>query len=82
MIQRPVRSVLGTIMTTEACPGCQGMGTTLPSPCHECHGQGRVRARKPLTIKVPAGVDTGTRIHLAGRGEAGPGGGPHGDLYV
>lgn len=82
MIQRPVRSVLGTIMTTEACPGCQGMGTTLPSPCHECHGQGRVRAQKPLTIKIPAGVDTGTRIHLAGRGEAGPGGGPNGDLYV
>ena len=82
MIQRPMRSMLGTVMATEACPACQGFGTVIPSPCHECSGQGRVRTQKPLTLRVPAGVDDGTRIHLAGRGEAGPGGGPNGDLYV
>ena len=82
MIQRPVRSLLGTVMATEACPACQGFGTVIPTPCHECDGQGRVRTRTSLTLRIPAGVDDGTRIHLAGRGEAGPGGGPNGDLYV
>lgn len=82
MIQRPMRSMLGTVMATEACPACRGFGTTIPDPCHECSGQGRVREQTQLTLKVPAGVDDGTRIHLAGRGEAGPGGGPNGDLYV
>ncbi|MDO5634449.1 MAG: molecular chaperone DnaJ [Micrococcus sp.] len=80
--QRPMRSVLGTIMAQETCHTCQGFGSTLPNPCGECSGQGRVRARTPLTVRIPAGVDTGTRIHLAGRGEAGLGGGPNGDLYL
>lgn len=82
MTQRPVRSMLGTVMATETCHMCQGFGTVLPHPCTECSGQGRVRAERPLTLRIPAGVDDGTRIHLAGRGEAGPGGGPNGDLYV
>jgi molecular chaperone DnaJ len=69
-------------MTTRPCPQCNGFGTVIPRPCPECAGDGRVRSRKTLTIKVPAGVDTGTRIQLAGQGEVGSGGGPAGDLYV
>lgn len=81
-IRRPVRSILGTVMAAETCSACQGFGTVIPDPCRECSGQGRIRQRTSLTIRVPAGVATGTRIQLAGRGEAGPGGGPNADLYV
>ena len=81
-VQRVVRSLLGQVMTTAPCPTCHGFGTVLPSPCLECSGEGRVRARRPLTIRIPAGVDTGTRIQLASQGEVGPAGGPPGDLYV
>ncbi|PSL06924.1 molecular chaperone DnaJ [Haloactinopolyspora alba] len=76
------RSFLGQVMTTRPCPQCQGFGTVNPNPCVECSGDGRVRTRRKLTIKVPAGVDSGTRIQLAGQGEVGPGGGPAGDLYI
>ncbi|GAB4100099.1 molecular chaperone DnaJ [Sinomonas halotolerans] len=81
-VQRAVRSILGQVMTTAACPSCQGFGTEIPSPCHECSGEGRVRSRRTLTVKIPAGVSTGTRIQLSGQGEAGTAGGPPGDLYV
>ena len=81
-IQQVQRSFLGQVMTARPCPTCQGFGTTIPHPCPECAGDGRVRTRRTLTIKVPAGVDTGTRIQLAGEGEVGPNGGPAGDLYV
>jgi molecular chaperone DnaJ len=81
-VQRVARSFLGQVMTTQPCPDCQGFGTLIPDPCPECHGDGRVRTRKTIKIQVPAGVDTGTRIRLTGRGEAGPGGGPAADLYV
>jgi molecular chaperone DnaJ len=76
------RSFLGQVMTTRPCPQCQGYGTVNPSPCHECAGDGRVRSRKTLRVKVPPGVDTGVRLQLAGEGEVGPGGGPPGDLLV
>ncbi|PZF80400.1 molecular chaperone DnaJ [Jiangella anatolica] len=76
------RSFLGQVMTTRPCPACQGFGTINPNPCVECSGDGRVRTRRTLTIKIPAGVDNGTRIQLTGQGEVGPGGGPAGDLYV
>jgi molecular chaperone DnaJ len=69
-------------MTTQACAACQGFGSIIPDPCLECSGEGRVRTRRTLTIKIPAGVDTGTRIQLTGQGEIGPAGGPPGDLYV
>lgn len=81
-IQRPMRSILGNVMTLATCNSCQGYGTRIEDPCNECMGEGRVRDRRTLTIKVPAGVNTGTRIQLAGQGEAGPAGGPSGDLYV
>ncbi len=61
---------------------CHGFGTVIPDPCLECSGEGRVRTRRSLTIKVPAGVDTGTRIQLSGQAEVGPGRRPAGDLYV
>jgi len=69
-------------MTSRPCSVCQGYGTTIPHPCIECSGQGRVRHRRNLTIAIPAGVDTGTRIQLQSQGEAGPNGGPAGDLYI
>ncbi|MGH3506928.1 MAG: molecular chaperone DnaJ [Nocardioidaceae bacterium] len=76
------RSFLGEVRTMRPCPTCRGFGTVIPDPCSECSGDGRVRARRSIAIKVPAGVDTGTRIQLSGEGEVGPGGGPAGDLYV
>ena len=81
-IQQVQRSFLGQVMTSRPCPQCQGFGSTIPHPCPECSGDGRVRTRRTLTIAVPAGVDTGTRIQLTGEGEVGPNGGPAGDLYV
>lgn len=76
------RSFLGEIRTLRPCAACRGFGTIIPEPCRECSGDGRVRARRTLTVKIPAGVDDGTRVQLAGEGEVGPGGGPSGDLYV
>ena len=81
-IQQVQRSFLGQVMTSRPCNACQGYGEVTPNPCFECSGHGRVRTRRTMTIGIPAGVDTGTRIHLAGEGEVGPGGGPAGDLYV
>jgi molecular chaperone DnaJ len=81
-VQRVARSFLGQVMTTQACVACQGFGSVIPSPCLECSGEGRIRSRRSLTIKIPAGVETGTRIQLTGQAEIGPGGGPAGDLYV
>jgi molecular chaperone DnaJ len=75
-------SFLGQVMTSRRCIQCGGFGTVISSPCPECLGEGRVRTRRTLKVKIPAGVDTGTRIPLAGEGEVGPGGGPPGDLYV
>lgn len=76
------RSFLGNVMTSRPCSRCQGFGTVIPNPCPECAGEGRVQTRKTLSIRIPAGVDDGTRIQLAGQGEVGPGGGPAGDLYI
>jgi molecular chaperone DnaJ len=76
------RSFLGQVMTSRPCPQCQGFGTTIPHPCPECSGDGRVRTRRTLTVQIPPGVDTGTRIQLSGEGEVGPNGGPAGDLFV
>ncbi|MDV7244317.1 MULTISPECIES: molecular chaperone DnaJ [Rhodococcus] len=81
-VQSVQRSFLGQVMTSRPCPTCRGAGETIPDPCHKCGGDGRVRARRDITVKVPAGVAGGMRIRLAAQGEVGPGGGPAGDLYV
>jgi molecular chaperone DnaJ len=81
-VQQVQRSFLGQVMTSRPCTACQGYGTVIPNPCFECSGDGRVRTRRTLKIRVPAGVDSGTRIQLAGEGEVGAGAGPAGDLYV
>ncbi len=76
------RSFLGEIRTLRPCAACRGFGSIIPEPCRECAGDGRVRSRRSLTVKIPAGVDNGTRVQLSEQGEVGPGGGPAGDLYV
>src|ERR671910_2476516 len=76
------RSLFGDIRTTQPCPTCRGYGTVIPNPCPECAGDGRVRSTRTINVKIPPGVSTGNRIHLASHGEVGPGGGPAGDLYV
>ena len=77
-----VRMQQGFFSVQQTCPRCHGSGSIISDPCGTCHGQGRVRESKTLSVKVPAGVDTGDRIRLAGEGEAGENGGPPGDLYV
>ena len=64
------------------CPACHGAGQVIEKPCSKCGGEGRVRAQKTIQIHIPPGVDTGSRLRVAGEGEAGVNGGPHGDLYV
>ncbi len=81
-ISQVQRSFLGEVRTMRACPTCRGFGTVIPRPCPECAGDGRVRARRTISVDVPAGVDNGTRITLPGQGEIGQGGGPAGDLYI
>lgn len=81
-VQQVQRSFLGQVMTSRPCVACQGYGSVLTDPCHDCSGDGRVRTRRTIKLKVPGGVDTGTRIQLTGEGEVGPGNGPAGDLYV
>ncbi len=72
----------GIFSIQQTCPRCRGQGKVISDPCESCHGQGRTQEQKTLSVKVPAGVDTGDRIRLAGQGEAGTRGGPSGDLYV
>jgi molecular chaperone DnaJ len=77
-----VRVSQGFFQLQQTCPRCRGAGTIVRNPCDNCLGQGRVRKSRKLSIKVPAGVDNGDRVRLAGEGEAGRNGGPAGDLYV
>jgi len=77
-----VRMQQGFFSVQQTCPSCRGKGRTISDPCTKCRGRGRLEETKTLSVKVPPGVDTGDRIRLAGEGEAGPDGGPTGDLYV
>ena len=77
-----VRMQQGFFSIQQTCPACHGSGKTITDPCADCQGQGRVRHTKTLSVRVPAGVDEGDQIRLAGEGEAGENGGPPGDLYV
>lgn len=77
-----VRFQRGIFTMQQACPECGGRGQVVRNPCKECHGAGRIEDEKVLSVKIPAGVDSGDRIRLTGEGEAGPPGTPPGDLYV
>ena len=81
-VQSVQRSLLGQVMTSRPCPTCAGVGEVIPDPCHRCGGDGRVRSRRDISVKIPAGVGDGMRVRLAAQGEVGPGGGPAGDRYV
>jgi molecular chaperone DnaJ len=77
-----VRSQQGFFTIERTCPSCQGMGKVIKDPCRSCGGTGRTRKEKTLSVTIPAGVEDGTRIRLAGEGEAGMRGAPPGDLYI
>jgi molecular chaperone DnaJ len=81
-ISQVTRSFIGQMMTSRPCPGCGGFGTVIRKPCPECDADGRVRTRRTIKVRIPAGVEDGTHIQLAGEGEIGPGGGPPGDLFL
>jgi molecular chaperone DnaJ len=82
-VMRQVRQTpLGQFVTQTTCSKCGGDGQMIPSPCQVCRGRGRIESEKRLTVKIPAGVDDGSRIRITGSGEAGARGGPDGDLYV
>jgi molecular chaperone DnaJ len=72
----------GFFRMQQTCSNCDGIGTVLEKPCTDCRGSGRKEKQSKITLKVPAGVDTGTRLRRTGNGEAGLQGGPNGDLYV
>ena len=77
-----VRAQQGFFLVERACPTCGGAGRVIKNPCKVCHGAGTVQRERTLSVAIPAGVEDGTRIRLAGEGEAGPQGAPSGDLYV
>ncbi|TNF22795.1 MAG: molecular chaperone DnaJ [Rhodobacteraceae bacterium] len=77
-----VRAQQGFFTVERTCPTCSGLGQTIKNPCKTCHGAGRVEKDRALSVNIPKGVETGTRIRLAGEGEAGMRGGPPGDLYI
>ena len=77
-----VRAKQGLFVIERPCPACSGRGTVIENPCRDCRGEGRVDKPQTLKVEIPAGVDTGTRIRLSGKGEAGQRGSPAGDLYI
>ncbi len=77
-----VRASQGFFSIERACPRCGGSGRLVLDPCEDCHGHGQVRKQRTLQVRIPAGVDDGARIRLAGEGDAGARGGPRGDLYI
>lgn len=82
MVMGKVRAQQGFFTIERTCPTCHGKGKIIKNPCKTCHGVGRVEKEKTLQVTIPAGVEDGTRIRLAGEGEAGTNGAPPGDLYI
>jgi molecular chaperone DnaJ len=80
--RRVAQTILGQMVNIVACQRCRGEGRIIATPCVECKGEGRIREERTLQVTIPAGIDAGQRIALEGQGEAGPRGGPNGDLYV
>ena len=76
------RTIFGSFATRSTCQTCHGTGVTYDTKCSKCHGEGRIRENKTVEVKIPAGVDTGNKLRLNGKGEAGVNGGPNGDLYL
>ena len=76
------RTIFGSFATRSTCQTCHGKGVTYDTKCSKCHGEGRIRENKTVEVKIPSGVDTGNKLRLNGKGEAGVNGGPNGDLYL
>ncbi len=76
------RTIFGSFLSKTTCPNCGGTGKSYKKKCTHCNGNGRVKVKKTLEVKVPAGVDNGNRLRLSGKGSAGANGGPNGDLYI
>lgn len=81
-VQRVAQTLLGQVMTSAPCPTCEGHGDVIEDPCPACSGRGRVASERTVTVRIPSGVEHGTRIQLRGEGEVGEAGGPAGDLFV
>ena len=81
-IQYRQQSLLGSFVNVRTCPECGGAGEVIETPCHRCHGSGRVKEKSRISINVPAGVDNGSRLRLRGQGNAGVESGPTGDLFI
>ncbi len=81
-VQKTTRTVLGHFTQIVTCPHCHGKGTVITSPCPDCHGEGRVEKEKKIEVKIPAGVDNGSKMRLSHEGDAGLNGGIAGDLYL
>lgn len=82
VVTQQQRTILGAFMTQTTCPDCHGKGRVFDKTCSDCHGKGIVRENKDIDVKIPAGVDNGSRLRLAGKGDAGINGGDAGDLYL
>ena len=81
-VTEQTRSIFGSFMSRSTCPDCNGTGRSFKKTCRHCSGTGRISRNKNITVNIPAGVDTGNRLRLSGKGEAGTNGGPNGDLYL
>lgn len=81
-VTREQRTMFGAFMTKSACPDCDGKGVTYRKKCSACRGAGKVKVNKTIEVKIPAGVNTGNQLRVAGKGEAGINGGPNGDVYI
>lgn len=81
-VQQTTQTILGSFAQIVTCPKCHGKGKIISDPCPDCKGQGRKEVEKTLNVKIPKGVDTGSKMRLSGEGDAGLNGGPSGDLYI
>lgn len=81
-VQQVHDTPFGRMVNARSCPKCHGTGTLIHTPCRHCHGKGQVKAKRKIKVKIPAGVDSGSRLRVSGEGEPGTRGGPNGDLYV